>query len=273
MFRAAGHLGALHGLLRAQQRFLQEGLLAKREELGLQAGWLHRPSGRSMLTSCAAPPAAPAQRAPRPSPPLRAGEAGAAIARLACVLPRSNLFRVSRWTGNFGSSSPARRAARCAPPPTWPARRPCWPGLWASQADDYPVTVKSGHSISEVIFSPREILYTGVTRPDALVLVSEEGLKQAGRYLRALTAESWLFVTPEFAGLDDPGPQGGLRLRGGRACTAARRTWPCSCSARRCVSWSCSRSRPAAEAIRRTQRSPIAEENLEVLAQSAAVVS
>ena len=26
----------------------------------------------------------------------------------------------------------------------------------------------------------------------------------AGRYLRALTAESWLFVTPEFAGLETP---------------------------------------------------------------------
>ena len=77
-------------------------------------------------------------------------------------------------------------------------------GLWAAQQDDYPVTVQTGHSIGELILSPREILFTGVTRPDALVLVSEDGRKMAGRYLRALTPESWLFVTPEFAGLETP---------------------------------------------------------------------
>ncbi|OQA39705.1 MAG: 2-oxoglutarate oxidoreductase subunit KorB [Chloroflexi bacterium ADurb.Bin325] len=77
-------------------------------------------------------------------------------------------------------------------------------GLWAAQQDDYPVTVQTGHSISTLIFGPREILFTGSGRPDALVLVTEEGRKAAGRYLRALTRESWLFTTPEFAGLDTP---------------------------------------------------------------------
>jgi len=66
------------------------------------------------------------------------------------------------------------------------------------------VTVQTGHSISELIFSPREILFTGISRPDALVLVTEDGRKAAARYLRGLTAESWLFTTPEFAGLDTP---------------------------------------------------------------------
>ncbi len=77
-------------------------------------------------------------------------------------------------------------------------------GLWAAQQDDYPVTVQTGHSISELIFSPREILFTGVTRPDALVLLSEEGLRMSGRYLAAMTAESWLFTTPAFAALETP---------------------------------------------------------------------
>jgi len=77
-------------------------------------------------------------------------------------------------------------------------------GLWAAQQDDYPVTVQTGHSISELIFSPAEILFTGVTRPDALVLATEDGRKASGRYLKALTAESWLFTTPEFANLETP---------------------------------------------------------------------
>ncbi len=77
-------------------------------------------------------------------------------------------------------------------------------GLWAAQQDDYPVTVQTGHSISELIFSPREILFTGVTRPDALVLLSEEGRRMSGRCLAAMTEESWLFTTPTFAALETP---------------------------------------------------------------------
>jgi 2-oxoglutarate/2-oxoacid ferredoxin oxidoreductase subunit beta len=77
-------------------------------------------------------------------------------------------------------------------------------GLWAAQQDDYPVTVQTGHSISELIVSPQQIYFTGVTRPDALVLATEEGRKASTRYLKALTTESWLFTTPEFANLDTP---------------------------------------------------------------------
>ena len=75
-------------------------------------------------------------------------------------------------------------------------------GLWATQSDDYPTTVKSGHSISEIILSPEEIRYTGIARPDALVLISLDGLKKAGRYLASMTPDDVLFTTPEFAQVD-----------------------------------------------------------------------
>ena len=141
-------------------------------------------------------------------------------------------------------------------------------GLWAAQQDDYPVTVQTGHSTSELIFSPREILFTGVTRPDALVLVTEDGRRMAGRYLKALTPESWLFVTPEFAGLETParkvvfdfdaaGIKGSKKNLGLLMAAAALRLlnlFPIAA---------------CAEAIRRSSRSPIREENLEILAQSA----
>lgn len=52
-------------------------------------------------------------------------------------------------------------------------------GLWVSQKNDNPVTQGSGFSISEVIISPEEILYTGVDNPDVVIIVSEEGLKEA----------------------------------------------------------------------------------------------
>ena len=49
-------------------------------------------------------------------------------------------------------------------------------GLWVSQRNDYPVTVKSGYSLSEVILSPQEILYTGLTSPDFMLLLFEEAV-------------------------------------------------------------------------------------------------
>lgn len=141
-------------------------------------------------------------------------------------------------------------------------------GLWAAQQDDYPVTVQTGHSISELIFSPYEILFTGVTRPDALVLVSEDGRKMADRYLRALTPESRLFTTPEFAGLETPahkivfdfeaaGVKGSKKNLGLLLAVAALRAlnlFPIAA---------------CEEAIRRHARGAVAEENLAALAASA----
>jgi 2-oxoglutarate ferredoxin oxidoreductase subunit beta len=74
-------------------------------------------------------------------------------------------------------------------------------GLWATQRDDYPVTVRSGHSVSEIILSPDEVHFTGVERPDALFILSKDGYEQVEHYLPVLTENNWLFVTPEFAAL------------------------------------------------------------------------
>lgn len=143
-------------------------------------------------------------------------------------------------------------------------------GLWATQQDDYPVTVKSGHSISELIFSPREILYTGITRPDALVLISEEGRKAADRYLRSLTLESWLFVTPEFAGIETPARRvvlacDAVTIRGGK------KQWALLAGSAALRLLGLFPIEACEEAILRSQHSPIADENLEVLARSLAL--
>ena len=75
-------------------------------------------------------------------------------------------------------------------------------GLWAAQRDDYPVTVNTGHSVSEIVLSPQEIRYAGVPRPDVLLVVSENGYKKVTHHLPRLTADDWLFVTPEFANVE-----------------------------------------------------------------------
>ena len=51
-------------------------------------------------------------------------------------------------------------------------------GLYCSQKNDNPVTQGSGFSISEVIISPEEILYTGIEIPDVVIAVSQEGMDE-----------------------------------------------------------------------------------------------
>ena len=51
-------------------------------------------------------------------------------------------------------------------------------GLNATQKDDYPITVQTGHSVAEIIVSRDTIEYTGIESPDYVVLLSDEGVKR-----------------------------------------------------------------------------------------------
>jgi pyruvate/2-oxoacid:ferredoxin oxidoreductase beta subunit/Pyruvate/2-oxoacid:ferredoxin oxidoreductase gamma subunit len=248
--------------------FSRKMLLATREQLGMGAGWLkreERPEYTRRVWDTAGQAGAPR--------PLRAGAAAPAPAaqtrlRPAPVEPayRATLDREFRLVVAGSAGGKVRSTARIA------GEAALLSGLWASQADDYPVTVQTGHSTSELIFSPREILYTGVTRPDALVLVSEEGRKQAGRYLRALTPDCWLFVPPAFAGLPTPARKVVLDPETGGARPSKKSlAMLMLCAALRYLNLFPMEA--YAEAIQRGQKSPIAEENLELLARSAQVTA
>jgi pyruvate/2-oxoacid:ferredoxin oxidoreductase beta subunit/Pyruvate/2-oxoacid:ferredoxin oxidoreductase gamma subunit len=75
-------------------------------------------------------------------------------------------------------------------------------GLRAAQRDDYPITIKSGHSVSELVLSPSEIYYTGINRPDALLILSQDGYNKVKHYLPLMRGDDFLFVTPPFADVE-----------------------------------------------------------------------
>jgi pyruvate/2-oxoacid:ferredoxin oxidoreductase beta subunit/Pyruvate/2-oxoacid:ferredoxin oxidoreductase gamma subunit len=75
-------------------------------------------------------------------------------------------------------------------------------GLHVTQRDDYPPTVMSGHSVSEVILSPDEIGYTGVRRPDRMVVVAPEGLEEVRHHLAAMADEQTVFVASNLLPLE-----------------------------------------------------------------------
>ena len=70
-------------------------------------------------------------------------------------------------------------------------------GLYATQRDDYPVTVRTGHSVCEVILDTKPIGYTGITRPDTLILVAEEGRAIAAPKLAAMTPQDRAYVASD----------------------------------------------------------------------------
>ena len=103
---------------------------------------------------------------------------------------RSRLVIAGSAGGRVGSA--ARLAARAA----------ILSGLHAAQRSDYPVTVQSGHSVAELVLDREAIQYVSGERPDALAILSTQGLAKCGGYLERMTAADRVFVTPELADLE-----------------------------------------------------------------------
>ena len=71
-------------------------------------------------------------------------------------------------------------------------------GLYAEQRNDYPVTVKTGHSLAEIVLSPEKLVYASSEDPDALLILFEEGLAKVKPLLQP--AHSGAAVSRHFTG-------------------------------------------------------------------------
>jgi Pyruvate/2-oxoacid:ferredoxin oxidoreductase gamma subunit len=90
--------------------------------------------------------------------------------------------------------SAARNAARAA----------IGSGLWAAQRDDYPVTVKTGHSIATLVLDPEPI--DDVTAdPDVVVLLATEGVPQARKDAGRLGSGGMLVTLPDLPAIEHAG--------------------------------------------------------------------
>lgn len=77
-------------------------------------------------------------------------------------------------------------------------------GLHATQKNDNPVTQGTGFSLSELILSPEEILYTGIEQPEALLIVSEDGARELERNrVFSCVAETTLVFSDDQIALPD----------------------------------------------------------------------
>lgn len=98
-------------------------------------------------------------------------------------------------------------------------------GLWVTQRDDYPVTVRSGYSVSEVILSPEEILFTGIPTPDMVVALFPEGMRQVQARIRALPEHATVYVNAELLPLKTSARVVPLDFTGAAAWTKKKDFW------------------------------------------------
>lgn len=90
-------------------------------------------------------------------------------------------------------------------------------GLWVTQRDDYPVTVKTGHSLSELVLSPTPVVPMGGIVPDLAVVSSDEGLRKVRSLLARMSPDATVVTLPDLGEIAtparvqvvDPGATGG----------------------------------------------------------------
>jgi pyruvate/2-oxoacid:ferredoxin oxidoreductase beta subunit/Pyruvate/2-oxoacid:ferredoxin oxidoreductase gamma subunit len=108
----------------------------------------------------------------------RAAESGAPAIKTKPPIEPSFAHALERQTGILVAGSAGQKIKSTA---TLLAEGGIFAGLQATQKDDYPITVKTGHSVAEIILSPARIEYTGIDRPDHVLVVSDDGLRRIAR--------------------------------------------------------------------------------------------
>ena len=104
---------------------------------------------------------------------------GPAIPKKPAIEP-SHRHTLKRQTGILVAGSAGQKIKSTA---TLLAEGGIFADLQATQKDDYPITVKTGHSVAEIILSPQRIEYTGIDVPDYVIVVSEDGVRRISRQM------------------------------------------------------------------------------------------
>jgi Pyruvate/2-oxoacid:ferredoxin oxidoreductase gamma subunit len=98
---------------------------------------------------------------------------------------------VGRQTGVVIAGSAGQKIRSSA---TQFAQASMFAGLNATQKDDYPITVMTGHSITELNVSPTAIEYTAIESPDYFIVVSDDGLKKTRQRIERLPESCTLYA-------------------------------------------------------------------------------
>jgi pyruvate/2-oxoacid:ferredoxin oxidoreductase beta subunit len=164
-------------------RFGRKALDATMQQLNLDSGVLHR---RDVTEYGVAYRAAAAALGARSKPsPIETTYQASLTRDLSLTVAGSAGAKVLSAARLFGEA-----AIRC--------------GLWVSQRDDYPVTVKTGHSLAQIILGPEQTPFGAGGVPDVLLLLSADGLRKVQPLLPQMSPSAVVFTTPEFKDVATP---------------------------------------------------------------------
>jgi len=77
-------------------------------------------------------------------------------------------------------------------------------GGWAVQKDDYPITVRSGYSVTHLVLAPEPIAYIGVDAPNVVAVASPEGLARVAPLLKGLSPDSLVLADEGLSKINTP---------------------------------------------------------------------
>jgi Pyruvate/2-oxoacid:ferredoxin oxidoreductase gamma subunit len=132
-------------------------------------------------------------------------QAGEQVTRSKPSIELSHSNAVTKQTGIVVAGSAGQKIRSTA---TLFAEGSIFAGLSATQKDDYPITVQTGHSVSEIIVSPERIDYTGIDSPDFLVVLSADGLARVRARIEKLSTSCILYAEEA---LELPATKGQIR--------------------------------------------------------------
>ena len=137
--------------------------------------------------------------APRPEYTARYQEATAAVRdrqpRRQVIEPAVD-SALERQTGVLIAGSAGQKVKSAS---TSFAQGALYAALQATQKDDYPITVKTGHSVAEVILSPAPIAFAGLEAADHALVLSDHGVARVRAKLAALPASSTIYAEQQVA--------------------------------------------------------------------------
>jgi Pyruvate/2-oxoacid:ferredoxin oxidoreductase gamma subunit len=99
-------------------------------------------------------------------------------------------------------------------------------GLWATQRNDYPVTVRTGFSLSEVILSPEEVLFTGIPSPDVVLDLFPEGHGKVAGRIKALGPEARVYRSADVAAVETRAKVTTLKFSAVKGFERKKESWP-----------------------------------------------
>lgn len=99
-------------------------------------------------------------------------------------------------------------------------------GLWATQRNDYPVTVRTGFSLSEVVLSPEEVLFTGIVSPDVVLDLFLEGHGKVAARIASLGSGARVYRSADVPAVDTAARVTTLDFVSAAGFERKRESWP-----------------------------------------------